>query len=780
MENIDIFHDILGAPQKEWYENMQYCCPFHREKTGSFSINKKTGLWKCFWCGKGWNVYTFIKEYFGEQLYIEKLLEYKLITENKTFKKAPPYKKKLLEEAHNLFLERTKKMETSIDVKYLFLKRRIFKNEIIKHNIGTTLDLQWKPESDVWYKDFKDKIKLYNRLLIPAKTIGSDPYIIGRSIDWDKKSLVKYKNDKMNKKGKIFFTWNQEDLKLKTWYLSEGVIDGIKIHKYFNKTIIHTLWAPTKDFVKKLSKKIVHTIFDNDLAAIKFNCLVLNDSFLNYDVYPIMYELFFQYIVNSFIEKFSIKGLEEKVFTYNVFDFLYSKDMDEVEEKLFYLLAYFYSLRDALIFDDELKVKKEDIINISTDTLYAFKKWFDEKIEEDPYLFEEVFLTFEKEIGKFFQGINSSFVNDQEYIFYSSIKEYLINVGIKKPNVLKKLYTAVINHIKQEYKLYIEKNDISKAIVSLQDFLTIMHLDFYSVLEKVVEDKSLLESNQEEETQDVGEIKPNDTYEEGISEEEIALKDKQELLNKLIQRYFLLLPNGVQDLAKIFWNTKMYQKFFMLYITERVNDLDLDEIVSYVAMNYDIQLQNKEILAEFSKENKEENIEIVTINKDFLLQDIYFYYFLYKLPDNHFRIIFPSIKKIPILNDELLELTSEFEGSNIIWIKEKKIIEDKNTERIDILNKMWKLETPIINIINNLINIIEWSNIRLTLDDNITPITYQQWLDSVINYISDLEVDKNNGKIGYTINEKNNFLNLFIQLTHLISNYNFMLLISQI
>ncbi|MBR3226185.1 MAG: DNA primase [Atopobiaceae bacterium] len=36
------------------------CCPFHHEKTPSFHINPATGLWKCFGCGLGGDVFDYV------------------------------------------------------------------------------------------------------------------------------------------------------------------------------------------------------------------------------------------------------------------------------------------------------------------------------------------------------------------------------------------------------------------------------------------------------------------------------------------------------------------------------------------------------------------------------------------------------------------------------------------------------------------------------------------------------------------------------------------------
>ncbi|MBD3166860.1 DNA primase [bacterium] len=42
--------------------NFTGLCPFHQEKTPSFSVNPDLQIFKCFGCGKGGNVYTFIME----------------------------------------------------------------------------------------------------------------------------------------------------------------------------------------------------------------------------------------------------------------------------------------------------------------------------------------------------------------------------------------------------------------------------------------------------------------------------------------------------------------------------------------------------------------------------------------------------------------------------------------------------------------------------------------------------------------------------------------------
>ncbi len=43
-------------------KNYTGLCPFHTEKTPSFTVNQERGLYKCFGCGKGGNVFQFLME----------------------------------------------------------------------------------------------------------------------------------------------------------------------------------------------------------------------------------------------------------------------------------------------------------------------------------------------------------------------------------------------------------------------------------------------------------------------------------------------------------------------------------------------------------------------------------------------------------------------------------------------------------------------------------------------------------------------------------------------
>ncbi|MBL9088204.1 MAG: DNA primase, partial [Planctomycetia bacterium] len=60
-------HDIVevvgrSLPLKKTGRAWKACCPFHEEKTPSFTVNPDRQSFKCFGCGKGGNVFGWLME----------------------------------------------------------------------------------------------------------------------------------------------------------------------------------------------------------------------------------------------------------------------------------------------------------------------------------------------------------------------------------------------------------------------------------------------------------------------------------------------------------------------------------------------------------------------------------------------------------------------------------------------------------------------------------------------------------------------------------------------
>ncbi|MFN3781603.1 MAG: CHC2 zinc finger domain-containing protein, partial [Candidatus Kapaibacteriota bacterium] len=75
IEAIDIV-DYIGeaVSLRRRGANFVGLCPFHQEKTPSFTVSPEKKIFKCFGCGKSGNVITFAVEYYGLS-YLEAIKE---------------------------------------------------------------------------------------------------------------------------------------------------------------------------------------------------------------------------------------------------------------------------------------------------------------------------------------------------------------------------------------------------------------------------------------------------------------------------------------------------------------------------------------------------------------------------------------------------------------------------------------------------------------------------------------------------------------------------------
>ncbi len=57
--------DVINrfVPLKKRGRNYIACCPFHGEKTPSFTVSEELQMFKCFGCGKAGDIFTFLQEY---------------------------------------------------------------------------------------------------------------------------------------------------------------------------------------------------------------------------------------------------------------------------------------------------------------------------------------------------------------------------------------------------------------------------------------------------------------------------------------------------------------------------------------------------------------------------------------------------------------------------------------------------------------------------------------------------------------------------------------------
>ena len=58
---VDVVSDFVDLKRRG--ANWIACCPFHNEKTPSFSVSPSKGIFKCFGCGKAGTAVDFVMEH---------------------------------------------------------------------------------------------------------------------------------------------------------------------------------------------------------------------------------------------------------------------------------------------------------------------------------------------------------------------------------------------------------------------------------------------------------------------------------------------------------------------------------------------------------------------------------------------------------------------------------------------------------------------------------------------------------------------------------------------
>ncbi len=316
-------------------------CPFHNEKTPSFSVSADKQLYHCFGCGASGNIYTFIMEMdnldFVEAL--EKLAEraniaLEQVSSGEDYKKTRKQQEiqyEIMVEAAKFFYNTLEKDPKQVGIEYLEkrgISSRIRKQfglgyasnknqlfELLKEKGYSIEDILLS--GLIVEKNGKYYDKFYDRLMFPifehnGKVVGFG----GRVLD---DSLPKYLNSPETiifNKSKLLYGLNRAKLsKAKEYILVEGYVDVIALHEFGITNAVGVLGtAFNANHVKTLRKftDSVICLFDSDdagIAATKKSIKVLVDS--GFKVKVLVLEGAKD--PDEYIKKFGIESFEERL-----------------------------------------------------------------------------------------------------------------------------------------------------------------------------------------------------------------------------------------------------------------------------------------------------------------------------------------------------------------------------------------------------------------------------------------------------------------------------------
>ena len=296
LERVDIVQVIeTHLPLKKGGNNYTRCCPFHDEKTPSFSVNQKQQFYHCFGCKASGNAITFLMEYLGLD-FISTVEELGSLCGVKISKEDSPVqksKRKLLNETINFAaayyeqqLRKSESRQKAID----YLKGRgisgesakIFRigyapegwnNLINAHRNQGLNNINLKETGLV--AEGKNNIydRFRERIIFPIRNRrGSVIGFGGRSIDEQQPKYLNSPETYLFQKGHelygLFESLNYS--RPKQIFVVEGYLDVISLYQAGIKNTVATLGtAISKIQIEKLFKETakIQFCFDGDLAG---------------------------------------------------------------------------------------------------------------------------------------------------------------------------------------------------------------------------------------------------------------------------------------------------------------------------------------------------------------------------------------------------------------------------------------------------------------------------------------------------------------------------------
>ncbi len=285
--------------------NMLGLCPFHNEKTPSFTVSPAKGIFKCFGCGKGGNVVNFIMEH--EQLsypealrwlakkYHIEIEEKEETAEEKQLKDERESMMIVSDFAKKYFHRYLLKENEGRAIGLSYLKERGIGDDIIKNfELGFCPDgkdvFTQAAQREGYKMDFLEKTGLTvrrdnwvadrfaGRVMFPIHNVAGRVIAFGGRILKDDKKSAKYLNSPESEiyhKSRVLygiFQAKREIIRLDKCYLVEGYTDVLSLHHAGIENVVASSGtALTPDQIRLIKRFTpnVTIIYDGDEAGIK-------------------------------------------------------------------------------------------------------------------------------------------------------------------------------------------------------------------------------------------------------------------------------------------------------------------------------------------------------------------------------------------------------------------------------------------------------------------------------------------------------------------------------
>ena len=334
--------DLIGeyVDLKRSGSNYMGLCPFHSEKTPSFSVSPSKSIFKCFGCGVGGDVITFIMK--RENLSFPEAVEFladkynvRLEVYKDENKEAREKRNRLYEINREAGLHFLKNYQAS-QKSQLYLKNRMLSDKTIRsYGIGYSKD-SWTDLYDHLTKmGYKEEELLELNLISKSKNgnyidrfrdrvmfpiINRNNRIIGfgaRAFGDAKPKYLNSRETPIFHKGSNVFNMNiiSRESTRERIILVEGYMDVISLYNsginYSVASLGTSLTIDQANIIRKMAKDI-YICYDSDNAGINATSRAI-DIFLQASVKPKIIELEGGLDPDDFIKKYGLEAFENKI-----------------------------------------------------------------------------------------------------------------------------------------------------------------------------------------------------------------------------------------------------------------------------------------------------------------------------------------------------------------------------------------------------------------------------------------------------------------------------------
>ena len=299
LDIVDVIKDYIKLEKAG--QNYRAPCPFHSEKKPSFFVSQPKQIWKCFGCGKGGDVFGFVKEIEGVEF--REALEILAKKAGVTLKRLDPKQVSRDKRLYDICEIATKFFEQQLEKskagkkarQYLVKERGISNDSLIKWRVGYSPDI-WRSLTDylascgfqrneiakVGLGIINEKGNFYDRfrgrIIFPIFDLHSR--VVGFSgrvfKEKDAEKTAKYvntPNTPLYNKSNIIFGLDKSKVAIRkenACIIAEGYTDVILSHQVGVKNIVAASGTAFTNFqlniLKRYTKNLVFA-FDMDSAG---------------------------------------------------------------------------------------------------------------------------------------------------------------------------------------------------------------------------------------------------------------------------------------------------------------------------------------------------------------------------------------------------------------------------------------------------------------------------------------------------------------------------------